>query len=86
MPVPVQGAHSPRPSASSVVAENREESTTNDLCINGAGELAGMIASGEVTSAKVVDAIWPASTINPDVNAVTLTLAEKARAAVVAPA
>jgi hypothetical protein len=27
-----------------------------------AGELAGMIASGQVTSAEVVDAIWPAST------------------------
>jgi hypothetical protein len=27
----------------------------NDLCTKGAGELAGMIASGEVTSAEVVD-------------------------------
>ena len=34
----------------------------NDLCTKGAGELAGMIASGQVTSAAVVDAIWLAST------------------------
>jgi hypothetical protein len=40
----------------------REESTMNDLSTEGAGRLAGMIASGQVTSAEVVDAIWPAST------------------------
>ena len=49
-------------SASSVDAENREESTMNELCTKDTGELAGMIASRQVTSAEVVDAIWPAST------------------------
>ena len=72
----VQGAHSPRPSASRVVAENREESAMNDLCPKGAGELAGMIASGEIPSAEVVDAVWPVSTRSTGVNAATVTLAD----------
>jgi amidase len=57
----------------------------NELCSKGAGELAGMIASGEVTSAEVVDAhLARIEEVNPDLNAVTVTLADEARAAAVA--
>jgi amidase len=57
----------------------------NELCSRGAGELAGMIASGEVTSAEVVDAhLARIEEVNPDLNAVTVTLAGEARAAAVA--
>src|SRR3970040_2776873 len=73
------------PSASSPGADNREESTMNDLCTKGAGELAGMIASGEVTSADVVDAhLARIEEVNPDLNAVTVTLADEARVAAAA--
>jgi hypothetical protein len=53
----VQGAHSSRPSASSVVAENRAESTVNDSCTRVRERWQGVIASGQVTAAEVVDAI-----------------------------
>jgi len=57
----------------------------NDLCTKGAGELAGMIASGEVTSADVVDAhLARIEEVNPDLNAVTVTLADEARVAAAA--
>ena len=57
----------------------------NDLCTKGAGELAGMIASGEVTSAEVVDAhLARIEEVNPDLNAVTVTLADEARVAAAA--
>ena len=54
----------------------------NELLTKGAGELAGMIASGKVKSAEVVDAFLARiEEVNPAVNAVTVTLAEEARAA-----
>ncbi|MEI8334103.1 MAG: hypothetical protein WCH74_09670 [Chloroflexota bacterium] len=54
----------------------------NELCGKGAGELAGMIARGEVTSAEVVEAhLARVAEVNPDLNAVTVTLADEARAA-----
>ena len=57
----------------------------NELCSKGAGELAGMIASGEVTSTEVVDAhLARIEEVNPDLNAVTVTLADEARAAAAA--
>lgn len=57
----------------------------NELCTKGARELAGMIAAGEATSAEVVDAhLARIEEINPDVNAVTVTLADEARAAAAA--
>ncbi|MGZ6671048.1 MAG: amidase [Solirubrobacteraceae bacterium] len=57
----------------------------NELCTKGAGELAGMIAAGEATSAEVVDAhLARIEEVNPDVNAVTVTLADEARAAAAA--
>ena len=57
----------------------------NDLCTKRAGELAGMIASGEVTSAEVVDAhLARIEEVNPDVKAVTVTLADEARVAAAA--
>ncbi len=56
----------------------------NELCSNGAKELAGMIASGETTSAEVVDAyLTRIEEVNPGLNAVTVTLAGEARAAAV---
>jgi amidase len=57
----------------------------NELCGKGAGELAGMIASGEVTSTEVVEAhLDRIEEVNPDLNAVTVTLADEARAAAAA--
>jgi amidase len=57
----------------------------NELCGKGAGELAGMIASGEVTSAEVIDAhLARIEEVNPDLNAVTVTLADEARVAAAA--
>jgi amidase len=54
----------------------------NELSTKGAAELAGMIASGEVTSADVIDVyLARIEEVNPDVNAVTVTLADEARAA-----
>ncbi len=66
----------------SFVVEHEEESTMNELCGKGAGELAGMIASGETTSTEVVEAYLDRiDEVNPDLNAVTVTLADEARAA-----
>ena len=57
----------------------------NELCTKGAGELARLIASGKVKSAEVVDAyLARIKEVNPDVNAVTVTLADEARAAAAA--
>ena len=54
----------------------------NELCTRGAGELAGMIASGKVKSSEVVDAYLARIVeANPAINAVTVTLAAEARAA-----
>ncbi|MDP9330400.1 MAG: amidase [Actinomycetota bacterium] len=54
----------------------------NELYSKGAGELAGMIAAGEVTSSDVVEAhLARIEEINPDLNAVTVTLADEARVA-----
>jgi len=54
----------------------------NDICTKGAVELARMIAAGEVKSAEVVDAhLARIVDVNPSVNAVTVTLADEARAA-----
>jgi amidase len=54
----------------------------NELCSKGAGELAGMIASGKVMSAEVVDTyLARIEEVNPDLNAVTVTLADEARVA-----
>jgi len=56
-----------------------------ELCTKSAGELAGLIAAGEVTSAEVVDAhLARIEEVDPDVNAVTVTLADEARAAAAA--
>jgi amidase len=53
----------------------------NELCGKGAGELARMIAAGEVTSTEVIEAhLAHIADVNPDVNAVTVTLADEARA------
>jgi amidase len=57
----------------------------NELCTKGAGELAALIRSGETTSVEVVDAhLARIAEVNPDVNAVTVTLADAARAAAAA--
>jgi amidase len=57
----------------------------NELNSKGAGELAAMIASREVTSAEVVEAhLARIEEVNPDLNAVTVTLADEARASAVA--
>ena len=57
----------------------------NDLCSKGAAELADLIASGAVTSSDVVDAhLARIEEVNPAVNAVTVTLADEARAAAAA--
>jgi amidase len=54
----------------------------NELCSKGAGELARMIASGEVTSTEVVEAhLARIAEVNPTVNAITVTLADEARSA-----
>ncbi|MDP9327813.1 MAG: amidase family protein, partial [Actinomycetota bacterium] len=57
----------------------------NELNRKGEGELAGMIASREVTSAEVVEVhLARIEEVNPDLNAVTVTLADEARAAAAA--
>ena len=54
----------------------------NELLGKGAGELARMIASGEVTSTEVVEThLARIAEVNQDVNAITVTLADEARAA-----
>ena len=56
----------------------------NELHSKGAKELAGMIAAGEVTSSEVIDAhLARIDEVNPDLNAVTVTLADGAREAAV---
>ena len=53
-----------------------------ELWQHGAGELARMIAAGEVSSAEVVDAhLARIEAVNPALNAVTEVLADRARAA-----
>jgi amidase len=57
----------------------------NELCTKGAGELAGMIASGAITSSEVIEAhLARIKEVNPDLNAATATLADEARAAAAA--
>src|SRR5919197_1243779 len=57
----------------------------NELCTKGAGELAGMIASGAVSSSEVIEAhLARIEEVNPALNAVTVTLADEARAAAAA--
>jgi amidase len=52
----------------------------NELCGKGAGDLARMIATSEVTSTEVIEAhLARISEVNADVNAVTVTLADEAR-------
>lgn len=54
----------------------------NELCTKGAVELAAMIRERQVTSSAVVDAcLERIEQVNPTVNAVTVTLADSARAA-----
>ncbi|MEO8668223.1 MAG: amidase family protein, partial [Bauldia sp.] len=54
----------------------------NELCSKGAAELAGMIASRKVMSGDVVDAyLARIEEVNPGLNAITVTLADTARAA-----
>jgi amidase len=57
----------------------------SELCSKGAGELAAMIRARQVTSREVVDAyLARIEEVNPNVNAVTVTLADEARAAAAA--
>ena len=57
----------------------------NELCTKGAGELAVMIRSRDVTAAEVVEAhLARIAAVNPELNAVTVTLADEARAAAAA--
>lgn len=57
----------------------------NELCTKGAGELGGLIASGKAKSAEVVDAyLARIEEVNSAINAVTVTLADEARAAAAA--
>jgi amidase len=54
----------------------------NELCSKGAADLAAMIASGEVTSTEVIEAhLARIEEVDPDLGAVTVTLADEARAA-----
>ncbi len=54
----------------------------NELHSKGAKELAGMIAGGDITSSEVIEAhLARIDEVNPDLNAVTVTLADDARAA-----
>ena len=54
----------------------------NELCTKGAAELAAMIRAREVSSAEVVDAhLSRIDEMNPTINAVTVILADGARAA-----
>lgn len=54
----------------------------NTLCTKSAMELASMISSGEVSSTDVVNAhLERIAEVNPDLNAVTSTLADEARVA-----
>lgn len=58
---------------------------TNSLCSKGAGELATMIRTRQISSSEVVDAcLGRIGEVNPRLNAVTVTLADSARAAAAA--
>src|SRR3954470_24684348 len=63
--------------------EVREErDMTEELWRRGAVELAGMIAEGTVSAHEVVDAhLERIQAVNPHLNAITVVLAEEARAA-----
>ena len=55
---------------------------TEELWRRGAVELAGMIAEGSVSAREVVDAhLERIEAVNPHLNAITVVLAEEARAA-----
>lgn len=57
----------------------------NELCTHGAAQLSAMIRERQVTSSEVVDAyLARIQLVNPAVNAVTVTLADSARAAAAA--
>lgn len=57
----------------------------NELCTHGAAQLAAMIRDRRVTSSEVVDAyLARIKQVNPAVNAVTVTLADSARASAAA--
>ena len=57
----------------------------NELCSKGAGELADMIRSRQVTSGEVIEAhLARIDEVNPALNAVTVTLADEARVAAAA--
>ncbi len=57
----------------------------NELCSKGAVDLARLIATGEVTSSEVIEAhLARIDEVNPDLNAVTVTLADEARTAAAA--
>src|SRR5438477_8094186 len=57
----------------------------NELCTKGAGELAGIIALGAVSSSEVIEAhLARIEEVNPDLNAATATLADEAREAAAA--
>ena len=57
----------------------------DELCTRSAAELAGLIRSKAVSSTAVVEAhLARIAEVNPDVNAITVTLAEPARAAAAA--
>ena len=88
-PPGVRSIHSPSPVARRApvpIADARARRTTmNELCTKGAMELAAMIASGKTTSAEVVDAhLARIEEVNPHLNAVTVTMADAARAAAAA--
>lgn len=57
----------------------------NELCTKGAAELAAMIRNRQVTSREVIDAhLDRIGDVNPNINAVTATLADQARDAAAA--
>lgn len=61
---------------------DERETAMDALYTKGAGELARMIATGEVTSTEVIEAhLARIAAVNPDLNAVTVTLGDEARAA-----
>src|SRR5437762_3573440 len=62
--------------------EPRRSEMADELWRRGAGELAGMIASGQVSSREVVDAhLERIAEVNPQLNAIVVVLEEQARAA-----
>ncbi|MBI3747645.1 MAG: hypothetical protein HY262_02185 [Chloroflexi bacterium] len=72
----------PDPTTIQAPIHQSRESAVNELLGKGAGELARMIAAGEVTSTEVVEThLARIAEVNQDVNAVTVTLADEARTA-----